>query len=885
MVARRLVPVLIALLSLAVTLQPAHTEERNLTRGEYISQVSQRIDAIQKTWSRGKRGEAIRLLRVLDAEMNLYAEFMGDSRVFWWPDLQLIRYLVVLKEYDEVQDLAAPLLRALDNDTDRGSKERLEAMYILARSLAGQGRWPEAEVLLRAFMRDRTDEVGPQIALDAEAFLSAAVTSTKAPDAEEIRARLLNGYMQREGARLDHYLILLRRDLNARRQNRSDSEKLLADARAALAFVRATPDATGQGADRLLDELGRVFVATRDYANAEPLQDQMMRRKKAEDPEGVEYYWSVQNMLELRRLQKKLPEAMALGQTALDALDGKPDQFARVAASIAYTLGMVVKDAGDKANAQVLFQRAYAETRRVAPANDDKALKYRRALDISNIDPDSFPYAEELGATRRGRLVVSAHGTSTLERFWQGDGARTLAALERAMKNEKLDQATVALNLALLRGLMGLTGTAMEALLAAREMAAEPGSKLKPDDAWLDATEAMILLYVRDWKPEDGAAAIGRLAAREDLNDDQARMLPVFRMLLGNAIGDHEMYQTWFDVVTKDYDPMADLTPWGLTRALAISGVSPNALPVDRAADLQAGIAEAFEAAGGPATLVALQQVFIANSQPGALDSEQRFQELAFHLRTLSRTLPRDHQWQIIGREVYSRGLFARGFHEESHALLKATIADYRASPWHRPDVHGFLTAQLAASMHQMGQIELGEALLAEVAQTVDLDTWRPFYAQSVITFQAATLTRNGQAAEGLRLIGTLLARDDVMARLEPIDRATIYQLAGGIYGALGETDTELAMLTRARETLPAPGYQLGVPLSNILLDTARVHFQGEDYDAAWTAITASNGLWFDAQAQISDSADGEIVRNRDVDRTKAIEEAVMGWVMFHGRN
>ena len=150
--------VIIAFLLLAFAL-PAPADARDLTRAEYIPILREKLQEVIAQFDAGDKQAAWAALTALEDEVDTYEAFFDGHPAFWWPDLIVGRLARKDKDEAKVEAFTAPIVQALDTPEHRSGDTRMEAMLLLSKSLYSQKRYDEAEVILRGFRQDMTDEV------------------------------------------------------------------------------------------------------------------------------------------------------------------------------------------------------------------------------------------------------------------------------------------------------------------------------------------------------------------------------------------------------------------------------------------------------------------------------------------------------------------------------------------------------------------------------------------------------------------------------------------------------------------------------------------------------------------------------------------------------
>lgn len=843
----------------------------------FIDHIRNRLIAIQKLHREGKKETAFRALELLDAEVDAQEQYLDGHVSFWWPDLIIGRLKFRDRAFDDAETAVAPIVSALDNDRYRQGATRMEAMLILTKALTHQKKYEAADTIGRALLRDAPDSLKPKWHLEAESYIALAATWAGAADATELRAALLDRYLERETATVKNYLRFWRIDLDRRRTLDRHADDLVRDARYVYDFIRTDPEAAKLDLTPLKGGLGRIFAENKDYKRAEPIFREQL---EALEPGSEKYYWAWQNLIATHSNQKRYTLVLSEAAPVLAELEPRGPDFARVTSFLLRTVAETAKKAGDDALFHDAMQRSYIAMRQIVSANHKDALRIRQGLDLSRIDPDTFPFSEELGLTGSiDALQLTLDGTVVLDAFFAGRYVplgRRLKALARDPDDAVLAQ----LNLGLYHALLGEIGPAETALAAARDAArASISSQVPANSPLFDLYLVMTHLWARDWKPARARDPVARLLARSDLTAGQQRTLDVLRLSMAATEEDYAAGRQIYLTRLADFDPREDDSAWGVLRAITMIGPLSEFAPRDADA-FAVKAAETLHMAGNPRLATTLLAVSLSNSKATELAAERKFQSLAFHLQALSRMLPPDHQWQAVARLNFAFGLADRGRYEEALALVVQTTRAYRKSPWHRADVLAYLDLQQALLHSQMGNFDLAFAMLSQTWKITDAATFRASYWREILTNYAFGLVRAGRPEEALAVTQSAVNDTAHLNAMAPSDRALLLVVHGQILSSNGKLEEARIWMDQARDAIPSAEYRAGLPLEVVLTELAALHYDRNDYSQAYAAIRQANDLHFTRIEQARTDAGSEIARNPAQDRNLIINEAVYGWLL-----
>ncbi len=847
-----------------------------LTHAEFVGEIRERLAAILRLYHKDKKDTAYRALALLTEEVKAQETFLNGHTAFWWPDLIMARLKRQERDHAAVETATIPIVQALDTDRFRSSNTRLEAMLLLTKSLYTQKKYEEADIVARGLVRDAPDDFKPKWQLEAESYLALAASRSGVADAAALRAALLDGYLDREHATVKNYVFLWKFDLKQRRSAKADREALITDARFVLDFIRTNPEAKELDNTGLEGDLARIFAEGNDFKRAEPL---LRKQLTAKEPGSVAYYWAWQNILAMNYRQKKYTQVMKESAVVLAGLEGKGDDYARVTSYIERFLAASARKLGETALYLEAIQRSYVAIRRVRSANHADTMKVREAINIKLIDPDSFQYAEELGVVQRqvGKLTLRADGSSVLQEFFDGRAislGRRLKSFAKKNETSALGQ----LNLGLFHALMGEIGPADEALQHARALARTGSVKSLPANSpWFDIFLTITHSWARDWDPEKARDPIARLMARTDLTPDQMQTLHILRMLLERSVDDFESARQVYEQELADFDPRDDSSPWGVFRALSILYPLFEIAPEDARA-LLPHVRDTILQAGSPKLAGSLLPVYLANSDGEFLNSERNFQAMAFHLKSLSRMLPPDHQTQVVAKINYAYGLWNRGDPEQALKLLTQAIRTYRTSPWHRADVVGFLEVQKARLHYDTGNFDLANTVVAQTYAAMEPAQYRPIYWQEVVSMHAALLSLSGQPQEALKVTEAAVKNTSIVARLGPFERSNLLRTHASILEANELYQQSLEWLARARSELPSPDYRSGAPLLYVLEQSAYLNYTIGDFAAAYQAMAQVSDIYFRSREGVSDADVSEALRNKSREIGIVVDQAHFAW-------
>lgn len=878
-----LTALILGLHSPGVMAQEQADADDTYTRAEYVDHIRKRVIAADKQHRSGDKDGAFRALDTVRDDIAPYHGFLDGHPATWWPDLIYARLKRRDKDYSTAEQLALPIVQALDNDAHRSGSTRMEAMLLLTAALYFQKKYEETVVIARGMLQDAPDDLKPRWRLHTELYQAIAATRSKAPEAAALRTALLDGYLDRETAKVGDYLYLWRLDLQARRSAKTDKTALVRDARAVLEFIRTDEAALKRNNEKIEALLARIFAENKDFKRAEPI----LRARLAEMETGtIEYYWAWQNVLAMNYLQKKYAVVLRDTRPLLEELEGKDETHARVTSFLYRFLALSARATGDDALFHDAIQRSYVEIRRIRSANHSDALKVRSRISIAAIDPETYPYAAELGVERRdaGKLKIRPDGSSVLGEFFAGRGMSVGPKLERYAKSNQTS-VTAQLNLGLHYALMGQIGPSEDAIAKARALARQASAGPVPANSpWFDLILAVNYLWGRDWKPEKARGPLERLKIRTDLSVDQQRTVSILNFMMHRRLDNFTEAQRIFRDELADYDPSTEIYNWGVFRALSVVYPMFEMSQPDAEAIIPK-VRTAIENAGSPRLATLLLPVFQASADPYYLTSEQNFQALAYQIQSMSRMLPPEHMFIAVSKITFANAQWSRGQVEAALQLMTQAARTYRLSPWHRPDVNGFMEIQQATLHFALGNTELAHAMIAETYVALDRDSYRPVYWREVLTTYLDSLQLQDRTDDALQVSSAVLAEPDYAAGLSPFDVMELIKAHAVILTKTGNTEEALVWLERARDALPSPEYLGGLPMIRVLDQMALTHHDMDDLRSAYAAQAAANDLYFRGIETISSDTSDRVARNREIERTRVINEAYYAWNLAQRQN
>ncbi|WP_204112395.1 hypothetical protein [Shimia biformata] len=871
-----------AFLSLMMVAPPVTAQETSFeSPADYLLVFAGKLGEVDKLYNQGRKKEAWDLAHALEEEHNNYEDWFAGHPSFWWPDLKLAKLARREKDYVTAEKWLVPIVRAMDTPDHRDNNTRSEAMVLLGKVLYRQKKYEEAEVVFRALHQDAGEKTSQNWKREGAVWLAYATSRTRAADEFELRAGLLDNFLEEEKGSFGQYVDLWRLDLIAQRRTDRYSKKLVTDARFLHDLITSDERAADTNLTLAEEVLGRIFVENRDFARGEPLLQKNLDRLATSAPGSVKYYFARQNMITLKLRQKDYDTALRMANEALKELEDKGRDFALVTGFIERDIYYVGRATGDQAMAQEAIQRSYAAIREVRSANHEDALKIRNLMDLTRIDPETYPYADELGLGKAGGdLVLTEDGAPLLKAFFEGRYiwiGRELAAYEKRKTSDKL---LVALNRGLYHALLGEIGPAEGALDKARNMARAVGPKSIPANSpWFDIASLIAHVWSREYEPERGKPYLDRLLRRTDLTDEVRTLVHVLHFAYAGALENDAERREIHTAYFAAHDPGDDLSPWGMFTSMTLIGSGIYEILTQAEADeFYFSFRDWAEQAKAPPMLMALLPVFRANIATGILSNERAFQAQAFHIRALSRMLPDDHQWQVVARLSYAFALSERGFYQDALDLIQLATRQYRASPWHRRDVVGFLEVQQAYSLWFLGQTDLATTMVSKAFEEIDYDSYAPRLWRDILGNYVNTMLAQNKNAEALAAIDPVARDEKLVARLLPNDGMMLFANYAYALARNGRHEESLDAYEKAMKQLPNEGFRAGVPMSWLLTQDANQSFDMEKYDRAYVNMLRSNDIFFSFQEEAALA--GEIVRNQQADRDRVVNQAVFGWAL-----
>lgn len=884
--ARVCIMALVLAVGLVPTLAPVAMAQTH-TPDSYADWILDQSKAIQSRFFAGQRAEAMAAADALNAEVDKYADFMGDHKGFWVPDLLVLRLAIEMRNFQQAAEVAAPMVIALDTPADHDGAMRVEAMLLLGRALYYMDDYTAAEAVLRSFVAlglEPGTRVDGRDVTEAAYLLAQSATRAFAPDAAEIRRDLLNGFLDRPGGHDGLYLRLWLLDFQARRTASHDDPQLLADARHVAAFIENSDEGDMAEYQLLYGMLGRIFADNDDFDRAVPILQARMDFMRTQAPGTPEYFWASQNLAGIHNLQGDFPAAMRTAQAALgemDALpDGQGDDFAPVRSTLEQVIWVAADRMGAPLIAQEALERAYVAVRQTRSANNPAAQELAVQMDKTLVDPARFVYAAELGLDRPGEIFVTADGDDVVSAVLAGRFAQITLVLERAEAKGELPAAMAALNRAYIAALLGDVGDGQAQLKRVRAALADGQHEGLEADPWQpDFAEALLMLYARIYDADLALAPLARLEARDDLPDliqANVRMLRATQSFYGHDMtGARKVY---FDNADADFARVTT-DPWGVILGLGLLNLALELDDLDRARAFVDSYSKQLEATPDRALALVSTQMFALNADPDAMLTEQGFQTMAFHLRSLASMLPEEHQWSVAARFAYASALARRGDRVEAAELTRAALESYRRSPWHQEGTAAFLSVSYGWLVWGNGNPELAQSIIAQAYASRDPDTWGPLYWSEVCFAQAFVRSYQGRLDEARAVIEEALGQADMMARLTPANAARLHTQHADILAQLGLTDLAAAAYDRAVAVVPYPEYQSGQTMADALRKRASFFHDQAQPQAAYLDMAQSNDLWFDRYDRYA-SGGADVARQPAEDRLRAVDEAVFGWVL-----
>ncbi|UOA30166.1 hypothetical protein DSM107133_04929 (plasmid) [Pseudosulfitobacter sp. DSM 107133] len=873
-------------LVLAVGLAPAAVAQDH-TPDSYAEWILKRSKAIQDAFYGGRRAEAMAAAEALNTEVDKYADFMGDHKGFWVPDLLVTRLAIRLRYYEQAAEVAAPMVTALDTPAEHGGAMRVEAMLLLGQALYYLKDYTAAEAVLRSFvslgLEPGTHVDGKDIT-EASYLLAQAATRALAPDAAEIRRDLLDGFLDRPGGTDGLYLRLWLLDFQARRSNETHAPGLLDDARLVADFMKTSDEGDMAEYQLLYGMLGRIFADNKDFDRAIPILQARMDHMRAHAPGSREYFWASQNLAGIRNLQHDFPAALRTAQAALRELDavpgGQDEEFAPVRSALEQVIWIAALQMGEALIAQEALERAYVAVRQTRSANNPAAQELAAEMDKALVDPARFVYAGELGLDRPGELFLTADGADVISAFLAGRYALISQVLARADAAKEVPTAIVALNRAFLAAMLGDVGEGQAQLARARKAAAEEEEDQLAADAWEpDFAEALLMLYARIYDVDQALPPLARLEARDDLPDmiqANVRMLRATQSFYAGDIA--AAAQVYFDHADADFARVTT-EPWGVVLGLGLLNMALELDDLERARTFVVAFSEQLEATPDRGLALVSTQMFALNADPDAMLTERGFQTMAFHLRSLASMLPEEHQWSIAARFAYASALSQRGEVAEAAELTRGALESYRKSPWHQEGTAAFLSVSYGWLVWGSGNPELAQSIISQAYHARDPETWGPAYWAEVCQAQAFARTFQGRLDEARTVIEEALGQTEMMARLTPPNTMRLRLQYADILAQLGESEQAAVAFDSAVAAVPYPEYKGGQTMTEALRKRATFHHNQSQPQAAYADIAQSNALWFDRYDRYA--TDGaQVARQPFEDRARAVDEAVFGWVL-----
>ncbi|KEJ94347.1 hypothetical protein SAMN05444149_11364 [Pseudosulfitobacter pseudonitzschiae] len=860
---------------------------QNHTPDSYAEWILKQSNDIQDAYFRGSKDQAMAAADALNAEVDKYADFMGDHKGFWLPDLLVARLATDRGDYKHAADVAAPMVTALDTPAEHGGAMRVEALLLLGQALYFTDDYTAAEPVLRSFVtlgQEPGTQVDPEDVTEAAYLLAQAATRAFAPDAAQIRRDVLDGFTERPGGHDGLYLRLWLLDFQARRTGATDDAQLLADARHVAAFMETSDEGDMAEYQLLYGMLGRIFADNADFDRAVPLLQARMDYMRAQAPGTPEYFWAAQNLAGIRNLQGDFPAAISTAQAALGEMDALPngqgDDFAPVRSTLEQVIWVAADQMGEALIAQEALERAYVAVRQTRSANNPAAQELATKMDKALVDPARFVYAAELGLDRPGEIFVTADGDDVVSAVLAGRYALISQVLDRAEAKGELPTAMAALNRAYIAALLGDVGEGQAQLARVRAALADGQHEGVEADPWQpDFAEALLMLFARIYDPDLALAPLARLEARDDLPEiiqANVRMLRATQSFYGHDMS--AARKVYLDNADADFARVTT-EPWGVILGLGLLNLALELDDLDRARAFVDSYSKQLEATPDRALALVSTQMFALNADPDAMLTERGFQTMAFHLRSLASMLPEEHQWSVAARFAYASALARRGDRIEAAELTRAALESYRRSPWHQEGTAAFLSVSYGWLVWGNGNPELAQSIIAQAYASRDPATWGPLYWAEVCFAQAFVRSYQGRLDEARSVIEEALGETAMMARLTPANATRLHTQHADILAQMGLSDLAADAYDRAVAVLPYPEYQGGQTMAETLRKRAVFFHDQAQPQAAYLDMAESNALWFDRYDRYASSG-ADVARQPAEDRLRAVDEAVFGWVL-----
>ncbi len=861
----------------------ASAQQSQITPAQYSEHIRETVLGLQQRYIDGDRREAIAALRAFDAEVDQYEDFMDGHRAFHWPDLVLARLLYHNRSDDhEVVRITAPIVQRLDREGDRAGSTRLEAQYLQARALYRLKNYADAEAVLRHWHSVAAGAEGLDETwwTQMDFMLSRVATLREAPDAARIRARVLPGFIEREGATPGMFRLLQDDDLETRRQNPDrDRRMMILRAREFEAWLNTQNPTFGVSSS--LNLVARIYSEGGEHDRAHDLleghRDTMFALRGYTAP----YFWAIQNILENQRLRGET-EAAIDGVRAffdVEAPDRVPDRATADALSeMRWVEFRALQAEGRFYEAQSALLQAYELARRYRSANDTEVNRLRRSI-LPQLIPASYPFQDEIITWDKAQVPfeLTVDGASVLGGILAGDYTLVSDQLRTLSDAEGQSDILLVLNLAYFHGMLGNLDVLDEAVATGRVLLRRTQQTDLPANTHLfDMAEAMGKIFSRQAQNRAGRDALVRLENRRDLSPQQRAIVHALRVLYesreSNPARARRHWETHEDAILAS----VDMTIPGVLLGLLAIDQGLIYGDIDKVMAFQRQFRADVRAHGGYALADVVIDLFTINSTAGAADIEENFQTLGAHIGTLSRMLPDDHQWNVVARVNYAFALQARAQYGESAALFEKTIQSYRQSRSHRTDVVGFLEVNRAWSMWFGGQADLAQSIIDQVHTSVDPLSWDPDYVYDVVHKQAISLDAQGRQARALDVLDQLLYRNAAaVRRLEAQSLSSLWIQRGIMAERLDRISEAREAYENAIAALPSDDFLNGWPMAQALYNRSQWFGNRSDHLNAYRDMAKSNDLWFGFYEQ---SRADKTVRNTATDKSRVIEQAIMGW-------
>lgn len=837
----------------------------------------------------GQQRAALDAARALNAEVDQYVSFMDTHPDTWAPDLILGQIYHRTGNYDDVLNQLAPVLQNTDAGNPRHTRLRTESRYWLGISLYRMGRHNEAGPMLRRYLAD-ADQFGlTQVfpaARDtyARVVLSFSASFIGAPDAGAIRRDTLNGYMQRPGAKADHFLELAAEDLRIRLRADVMDAALVSDADTLVAslaeHISDYPDLVHEIYLWVSDVYQRAgqIESTLDYARA------AHSYFEASAPGTVLHMRAAVSVAKMLNLSEAPQDALEMIQTTLRTLDEMPpamrgsEDFMILRARLHEVATGAASLLGDRALYQEQLRAAYAAFRAVLPASHIRLQSMVGYIDPQAAARAGFAYMDELTYGGAANITPTPDGAEVLSLVLAGERG----AVERLFRTDAYlkhpQQALVKLNKVWFHALMGDVDEGRALLKELRQIArVTPDAGLPANDVNIDLAEATLMLYARDHARSGKADALVRLERRTSLSDRQRAFVRMLRMTYLINETDFAPAQLLFDRHGSADSAYIDASPMGTLLGLGHLNIALLLGDLTTGRALTTRLTPLFDNAPDRAMARMLVDLYNSNVDPAYLATEEGFVALTFLLRDLQKVVPLRHQWNVVVHTIQSYALADRGLHSEAQEVMETALAHYRKAPEHRADAAGFMQSQAAFFVAGQGQTELANSLYETIWDTVDLDTWRGNLWVSVAVLHIYALRDAGRYDQAVKVVDQIAANPRAAAGLLPREAAMLHTAEAELAYFMGEVERAQAAYDRAIAVLPFDTYADGTPMADALMRRSFFYDYHGKISEAFADISRSNELYFDRVEDLQSNGE-DVLRFEEVDRFRIGFEASVAW-------